>query len=112
MSISSFLGPFLDGFTGAGLARKLTIPGEPIPGFAPIQGTLPESFLDRYKGHYWQIRFGGRKVTLKILDAWIDADSGNLMFKTESASGKIREVRVETDLLSPTMASAFEGPAR
>ena len=31
------------------------------------------------------------------------------MFKVESVSGKVREVRVETDLLSPTMASS---PAR
>ena len=112
MSIGSFWGPFLDGFTGAGFVRKLTIPGEPIPGFAPIQGTLQEDFLDRYRGHYWQIRFGKRNVKLKILDAWIDTDTGNLMFKVESVSGKVREVRVETDLLSPTMASAFEGSAR
>jgi len=112
VSISSFLRPFLDGFTGAGLARKLTIPGEPIPGFAPIQGTLSEIFLGDYKGQYWHIHFGNRKVKLKILDARIDAHSGNLFFTTESASGKVHEVHVEKDSIPSNMASAFQGPAR
>ena len=110
--MNSFFESFLDGFTGAGLARKLSIPDEPTLGFAPIQGTLSEVFLDKFKYQYWQIRFGKRKVKLKILDAWIDPRSGNLTFTTESASGKVREVRVEKDLLSPNMTSAFEGPAR
>jgi hypothetical protein len=34
-NLSTFFSAFLDGFTGAGLTRKLSIPGEPILGFAP-----------------------------------------------------------------------------
>jgi hypothetical protein len=112
MSATSFFGSFLDGFTGAGLARKLAIPGDPIPGFAPSQESLSQVFLDQFRGQDWHFRLGKKKIKVKVLEAWIDAYSGNLMFTVRSESGKVREVHLERDAMSPDLASAFQGPAR
>jgi len=37
-----FFASFLDGFTGAGIARMLSVPSVPILGFAPIADASPE----------------------------------------------------------------------
>jgi hypothetical protein len=110
--MSSFLRSFLDGFTGAGVTRRLAVPGEPIPGFAPTPGAFPEMLLDDVRNRDLQIHFGKRRLRLRVLDIQIDNKSGNLLWTVKSDSGKVREFRVEGDLLSQFLTSQLDGSAR
>jgi hypothetical protein len=101
---TSFFGAFLDGFTGAGLARKLSIPGEPIPGFAP-SSTDPQTVT---------ADFAGRRLSLILTDPEQESRtlqpvreiryenaSRKFIMVVESASGEVSQILLEADSVTP-----------
>jgi hypothetical protein len=95
--MTTFFGSFLDGFTGAGLARKLTIPGEPVLGFAPSSVAFPEIVLSNLRAGL-KIYVRDAEIQRRVLEVKLDIKSGNLLVKFESPSGEIKQAQVEGNL--------------
>jgi hypothetical protein len=105
-----FFASFLDGFTGAGIARMLSVPGEPILGFAPIANPFPDVVIANLRNSKKLINLRRGRVELRVLEIRLDAKSGNLVSITESASGKVRKVHVEGNALPGNLSSVLDGP--
>jgi hypothetical protein len=88
MSASTIFGAFLDGFTGAGLTRKLSIPGEPILGFAPAPSSL-ESSLSLALKNSAQILTSD--LTLRIAEADLQFNEAKARF----AEAEAEMIRIE-----------------
>lgn len=90
----TFFSSFLDGFTGAGLAGELSVPGEPAIGFAPSSrehtadpshifiADLEEIPLVPLSG---QVSSREPRATLRRVS--LDTRSGKFTLVTESAGG-------------------------
>ena len=89
MSASTIFGAFLDGFTGAGLTRKLSIPGEPILGFAPAPPSSLESSLSLALKDSVQILTSD--LTLRIAEADLQFNEAKARF----AEAEAEMIRIE-----------------
>lgn len=104
MSISTYFGAFLDGFTAAGLARELTIPGEPVLGLAPVSGTLPGTLVSDLRSSPWPLYVGQGDFKRRVLQVRLDTESRTMFFLTES--GEVQEVQIEETSLHDSFISA------
>jgi hypothetical protein len=90
----TFFSSFLDGFTGAGLAGELSVPGEPAIGFAP---SPDEELIDRpqvFTADVQDVAFGpangqgtSRELRTVLRRVSLDTRSGKFTLVTESAGG-------------------------
>jgi hypothetical protein len=111
VSKTSFFGSFLDGFTGAGLARKLSAPGEPVFGFAPASGTLAQITLADLRHGSPRMYFGSGEVPNRVLEIRLDVNSGQLIMETESVSGEVQQLPIEGSPLPAHLSSVLHRQA-